>query len=578
MAAGDKAYRRALQEIRRVKESGKERLDLSGKAFHALSRIPPEIAELSSLATLILDESAVADLSPVQNLNSLSILSLEKANTLNLSPLASLTELRVLWLGNTQVEDLSPLANLTKLQILSLRMCPNIADLSPLAALLSLHSLWLSASAVTDLTPLASLSALTALSLPWTDVSDLAPLAGLVHLESLDVTGTRVYDLRPIRGLTALAQGKKSESRRRDGLYFSETPATTSDSELARLASIPDYETRTSETLAYLNTLPPWPQPYTPKARPDGQPPRPIGRTDPPLTLEALIEAQDLAGWRFSPTDGALALYIRDLPLDQRQEQLARLSAERCAKLLSSLGPRTNSGGLRQDVWDEAGQFAGLLSDGSRSLSDRSLDLWGSLIAIGDLLEANERGRRDGRDRLDLLPEEARAALSTFLGMASNLVRSFPEARALDDEHGGFAGRGAGRQLVTDILQDAVRSAIVSQDSANLIGKVAAVSAGEGKQADKASTVSVKGLRNLIVVTTLIGSAVGTTIGGLSNGVLEDIGGDVSDHFGLGEKAVDFLDGAGDKLEELLDALPPDEAANLRARLQDYQAGRNRKP
>ncbi|TAG28433.1 MAG: hypothetical protein EAZ40_03530, partial [Rhodobacterales bacterium] len=429
--------------------------------------------------------------------------------------------------------------------------------------------------------------ALQSLWLTQTAVADLAPLANLTRLSDLVLDGSRASDLRPLRNLARLAEKPLNALAQRSGLSFQNTPATANDTELARLAEIEDTETRARETLAYLNTLPPWPEPYTPKARPDGRPPQQIGEAEPEipasrpaplLTLETLIEAQDLAGWRFSPNDGALVLYIRDLPLEKRQEQLALLAAERCAKLLASLKGRTNSGGLRQEVWEEAEQFAGILSDNGRSLTDRQFELWGSLVAIGDLLEANERGRRDGRDKLDLLSEEARAALSTFLAMASNLVRSFPDARAMDDDHGSFARRGAAQQLVMDILQDAVRTAVVSQDSANLIGKVAAVSSGNGKQAEKASTVSVRGLRNLIVVTTLVGSTVGAAVVGFAGGILEDIGGDVSNHFGLGEKAIEFLEGAGDKLEELFDALPPDEAASLRAKLHDFQAARHGKP
>ena len=114
----------------------------------------------------------------------------------------------------------------------------------------------------------------------------------------------------------------------------------------------------------------------------------------------------------------------------------------------------------------------------------------------------------------------------------------------------------------------------MSQDSANLIGKMAAVSSAKDNQAEKASTAGIRGLRNLIVVTPLVGSSVG----GIADGILDDIGGDVSDHFGLGEMAIEFLEGAGDKPEDLFDALPPDEAANLRATRQDFHAARDGKP
>ena len=123
---------------------------------------------------------------------------------------------------------------------------------------------------------------------------------------------------------------------------------------------------------------------------------------------------------------------------------------------------------------------------------------------------------------------------------------------------------------MVDLLQEAVRTALVSQQSANLIGQVAQVADGQGKQAEKASTVSIKGLRNLVFVSTLLGTAVG----GVTAGVLEDVGGDISDTFELGEKASDFLNGLGDRLEEFMGALPPDEAALLRAKLQDFHTAR----
>ncbi len=70
----------------------------------------------------------------------------------------------------------------------------------------------------------------------------------------------------------------------------------------------------------------------------------------------------------------------------------------------------------------------------------------------------------------------------------------------------------------------------------------------------------------------------GSAFGAVAGGVLEDIGGDISDTFELGEKASAFLSGLGDRLEEFLGALPPDEAALLRAKLQEHQDARRDRP
>ncbi len=57
------------------------------------------------------------------------------------------------------------------------------------------------------------------------------------------------------------------------------------------------------------------------------------------------------------------------------------------------------------------------MEENSRTLPNRALELWGSLIALGSQLEANNEGRKDNRDPLDLLPAESRAALQTLLPM-----------------------------------------------------------------------------------------------------------------------------------------------------------------
>ena len=204
ISAADEAYAAALEEIEQVKRAGERELWLDKPQFHALSRIPPEVAGIARLTRLDL--------------------------TL------------------TQVSDLTPLAGLT-----------------------GLTGLFLNRTQISDLTPLTGLTGLTRLDLDQTQVSDLTPLAGLTGLTVLWLTQTQVSDLRPIRALPF--DGGDS----RPALWFSSTPATRTDAELARLAEIKDATQRTRETLAYLKTLPPWPKPYTPAARPDGIPPQPIG-------------------------------------------------------------------------------------------------------------------------------------------------------------------------------------------------------------------------------------------------------------------------------------------------------------
>lgn len=155
------------------------------------------------------------------------------------------------------------------------RLPPELSQLS------GLSSIDIRSTAIADIAPVAELYKLQGLDLSNTAVTDLSPLAKLLQLSDVILRGTAVSDLRPLSKLEQLG------TRGLPGLAFTKTLATECDAELAKLSKIEDVETRSLATLAYLNTLPPWPEPYLPKARPDGKPPEWIGLRDgdrPPLS------------------------------------------------------------------------------------------------------------------------------------------------------------------------------------------------------------------------------------------------------------------------------------------------------
>lgn len=331
--AAEAAYRAALDEIERVKRAGHRVLRLDGKSFHGLDQIPPELTEIAGLEELHLAGTAVSDLAPVAELVELNVLYLGRTAVSDLTPLVGLTELNVLDLTLTAVVDIAPLASLADLYILDLART-DVFDITPLAGLADLNSLDLAETRIVDLTAVERLIGLETLSLAKTAVSDLAPLAALNMLETLNLAETPIFDLNPIASLTlidtldlslssvsdlsplmrltALSRLRLQGSRAADlrpirrlvrlgrtseaGLVFADTPATRLDAELARMAEIEDNRERVRQTLAYLDSLPPWPEPYTPKARPDGLPPEPIGglvEPSPPVvqTAEAQMRA-----------------------------------------------------------------------------------------------------------------------------------------------------------------------------------------------------------------------------------------------------------------------------------------------
>lgn len=271
MSAEEDAYKAALDVIAKAR-SEKTSVNFDRPDCRALTGIPPELAELSAREWVDLSNTQITDLAPLATLKRLQTLLLSGTRIIDLAPLATLTGLQILTLTGTQITDLAPLTTLKELHSLGLGGT-QITDLSHIAALTGLEGLILTGTRITELVPLTALPKLVSLWLQDTQVTDVAPLATLTGLGSLMLQGSQVTDLRPIRDLPFTFKLRSAHR----GLNFSDTPASTQDAELARLAEIEDNEERTRDTLAYLKTLPPWPQPYTPRARPDGKPPQPIG-------------------------------------------------------------------------------------------------------------------------------------------------------------------------------------------------------------------------------------------------------------------------------------------------------------
>jgi hypothetical protein len=581
MTDAEKAYAAAVDEIGRVLEAGEAQLKLGQREFHALDRLPPEIAllkdlisldldntqvsdltplaKLTALQSLRLNSTQVSDLTPLAKLTALEILCLHNTQGSDLTPLAKLTALETLWLDDTQVSDLTLLAKLTALQSLTLSNT-QFSDFTPLAKLTALQTLWLSNTQVSDLTILAKLTALQTLLLFNTNVSDLTPLAKLTALRILSLDSTHVSDLRPVLNLQQLVEGC-------GGLSFTLTPFAGANDETRRLAAIENDQQRVRETMAYLKTLPPWPEPLPWE---DSDP----EDIFPPLTLKAILSAQTPVGWRFLATAGAMVIHVDETPLSMLQTQLCQMAQQRTADLCGRL--RGANSGLRGQVSVEADRFTSILADDSRPLSIRSVELWGTLVAMGGHLDANDAGRAQGRDPLDLLSIEQRSALQTLLQIAGNLVRSFPDVKALDDSAGGFMRREVTPELVAALIEAALRAAFVEGNSAALMQHVAGVARNSGAQGEKAASVSTFGIGNLIKAAALViksgGKVAGAAVLGTATGGGMVTGRAVAEHYDLGQAAISFIEEIRNPVTPLLDNLPPDEGAELRALLADVRA------
>lgn len=482
-------------------------------------------------------------------------LSLDPFLALNRLPpqLSRLSKLQDLWLAGTLVVDLAPIAELKALRKLSIDRTA-ASDISALATCTGLEVLWLHQTAIDKIDGISGLVALKILSLRDTNVSDLSPLRLLSELQHLDLRRTPVRDLRPLLGLSKLGTNQSP------GLAYSETPAARLDKALEGISQIKDAEERAEKTLAYLATLPPWPMP--------------MGSDESILTVEAVLKGQSPLGWRFSPADGAMEVYAEAAPSTAMQEQLAKMSGERAQALKKALAGANH--GLRGEALLEASRFADLMDDGSRPLSVRSVELWGSLVAIGGLLDGNDVGRVQGRDPLDLLSVEQRAALQTLLQIAGNFVRSYPDVKALDDSAGGFLRRSITVEMVGAMIEAALRAAYVTPGSAALMQHVAAIGGTEGAQADKAASVSVRGIANLIQTAALfVGKGSIKLAGAAALGAAGYVGKEAADHYDLDKAAFAYVELIRDKVGPFLSNMPPDEAAVLQSALNDAQARLN---
>ncbi|MEM6303090.1 MAG: leucine-rich repeat domain-containing protein [Pseudomonadota bacterium] len=232
MGTAEEDYAEAERQIEKALRDRGTLLNL--KNFENLKTLPPAIRQLRDLQVLTLNNTQVVDISPLKDLTALRSLYIYYTQVVDISPLKDLTALKGLSLNNTQVADISPLKNLTALQ-----------------------SLGLNNTQVADISPLKDLTALQRLDLDNTQVADISPLKNLTALQDLALDNTQVADLRPALAIPI----PEGASPLYFGLRFKNTPATRASKKLAELAEIENDRDRTRQTLDYLRTLPPWPEP-----------------------------------------------------------------------------------------------------------------------------------------------------------------------------------------------------------------------------------------------------------------------------------------------------------------------------
>ena len=159
--------------------------------------VPPSVERLE------LREAKLDDISGLLAQGGVVHLSLP-AHVTDITPVAAITTLESLDLRGTRVADLSPLSNLVNLKRLLLSGASGVRDGAPLKRLVALEHLDLTSTGLEDVKWAKRLVRLETLLLGETNVKDLRALKRLEALLTLDLAGTPVKRLPSFKRLTQL--------------------------------------------------------------------------------------------------------------------------------------------------------------------------------------------------------------------------------------------------------------------------------------------------------------------------------------------------------------------------------------
>ena len=173
-----------------------------------------DLAYLSRLETLTIQNSTAEDLSGLRNMSYLTQLTLTDCvvsaeDLLTIGALPSLSKLTISGCNLSSIENLSAASKLTTLNLSN----NIIRDLSPLSFMTSLTELNLSHNALNSLNAISSLSSLTVLDISYNNLSSVAPLSSCESLTKLYVSNNTLANLsglETIKSLTTLSAGFNS--------------------------------------------------------------------------------------------------------------------------------------------------------------------------------------------------------------------------------------------------------------------------------------------------------------------------------------------------------------------------------
>ncbi len=152
------------------------------------------VDEFGNVTGIDLAESAITDLSALQNLTTLKHLGVTGNNISNIEPLRKLRELRLLYLGGNTIHDISPVMELPNLLELAIWGNP-VDDITLVSNLVQMEALYISNTNTSNISFISNLKNLKRLGAQHNKITDISVFALLHELDEVDLGYNRIEDL-----------------------------------------------------------------------------------------------------------------------------------------------------------------------------------------------------------------------------------------------------------------------------------------------------------------------------------------------------------------------------------------------
>lgn len=200
----EKAIRTSLgleddQPITRRIALGTEKLKIGGGGKEDSEKIS-DLTGLSEFLNLRVLEAPTNNISNIEELAGLTKLEkilLEDNKISDLTPLAGLFRLRTLEVAYNKIQDISPLYGLDNVEVLDV-IGNQITGIKGIGSMRKINTLRLSKNQIRDISPVGELRDLVHLSFGYNQVEDISVLYDLPMMKVLTMSGNQIRDIGPV--------------------------------------------------------------------------------------------------------------------------------------------------------------------------------------------------------------------------------------------------------------------------------------------------------------------------------------------------------------------------------------------